>query len=135
MRMRKRLPNPLVRQAVALQGFEEARHADLLRRDDQALTGLLPKSVPSMRPLSTDLRRAFADFGYGECVDSFLVLAFSRSPAGLASCPSRCSRFRYANPRGDPAQSFFFINWMAWQQASRGVPRRLAARRDCRPVL
>jgi len=44
---------------------------------------------PLDEPTGADLRRAFADFGYGECLDSFLGLVCSRSRVGQSSCRSR----------------------------------------------
>ena len=59
-----------MREAVVLQGFEEARHANLLRLMVRRY-GLATEERP-LEELGLDLYRAFADFGYGECLDAFL---------------------------------------------------------------
>src|SRR5260370_31414508 len=65
------IADPLVRDAVALQGFEEARHAELLREMIRP-NRIPPQDRPLEDPLSPDLHRAFTAFGYGECLDSFV---------------------------------------------------------------
>ena len=65
------IADPLVHEAVSLQGFEEARHAELLRVMIHRY-GIAADEPPFDEPISSNLRRAFADFGCGECVDSFL---------------------------------------------------------------
>ena len=62
--------DPLVREAVALQGVEESRHAQLIRvmidRYGLEATEQLLEKFPA------DLETAFIDFGFGECLDAFL---------------------------------------------------------------
>ena len=61
--------DPLLSEAISLQGYEEQRHADLLR----LLTKKYKIAVPdfsSTRP--DDPSWAFMRIGYGECFDSFL---------------------------------------------------------------
>src|SRR5260370_37666629 len=65
------IADPLVRDAVALQGFEEARHAELLRERIRRYR-IPAERRPPEHPTSPDLHRAFTAFGYGECLDSFV---------------------------------------------------------------
>ena len=64
------ITDPLVREAVTLQGFEEARHAELLRLMIQRYSVAAEERLPD--PPTGNLLHAFADFGYGECLDAFL---------------------------------------------------------------
>jgi hypothetical protein len=63
--------DPLLREAIALQGSEELRHAallfTLLARYDVRTSERPPAQLP------VDLERAFIDIGYGECIDSFFA--------------------------------------------------------------
>jgi hypothetical protein len=114
------IADPLVRQAVALQGFEEARHADLLREMIRRYR-IAAEERPLDEPLSTDLRRAFADFGYGECLDSFLGFGVFKIARRSGFLPEPLFEIFDMLIREETRHIVFFINWMAWQQASRGV--------------
>jgi hypothetical protein len=86
------IADPLVREAVTLQGFEEARHAELLRVMIQRYR-IAADEPPLDEPNGSDPRRAFADFGYEASASiPFSDLVCSRSPADPAFCLSRCSR-------------------------------------------
>jgi hypothetical protein len=62
--------DPLVREAVALQGVEEARHAKLIRvMIDRYGLEATEQPIETFPP---NLETAFIDFGFGECMDSFL---------------------------------------------------------------
>ena len=62
--------DPLVREAVALQGAEESRHAKLIRVMIDRY-GLEATEQP-LEAFPADLETAFIDFGFGECLDAFL---------------------------------------------------------------
>jgi hypothetical protein len=53
------IADPLVREAVALQGFEEARHAELLRIMIRRYQ-IAAEERPLEEPISSNLRRAFS---------------------------------------------------------------------------
>ena len=82
------ITDPLVREAVMLQGFEEARHANLLqlmiRRYGRRRRGARRWNSPE-----ADLYRAFADFGYGECLDAFLGFGVFNIARRSAFLPER----------------------------------------------
>jgi hypothetical protein len=63
------ITDPVVRDAVALQGLEEERHANLIRvvidRYGLEATEQPPEKFPD------NLELAFIAFGFGECLDSF----------------------------------------------------------------
>ena len=62
--------DPVVRETVALQGMEETRHAQLIRvMIDRYGIDATEQPVEAFPP---DLETAVIDFGYGECMDSFL---------------------------------------------------------------
>ena len=113
------IADPLVRQAVALQGFEEARHANLLREMIRRYR-IAAEERPLDEPLSPDLRRAFADFGYGECLDSFLGFGVFKIARRSGFLPERLFEIFDMLMREETRHIVFFINWMAWEQASRG---------------
>ena len=110
--------DPVVREAVALQGFEEARHADFLRLMIRRY-GIAAEERPP-EPPGPDPYRAFVDFGYGECLDSFLgfgVFVIARRAGFL---PDAMFALFDTLLREETRHIVFFINWMAWHQARSG---------------
>jgi hypothetical protein len=110
------LSDPLIRQAMSLQGFEESRHArllqELLRRYD----------IPVTQPPEDNVdfsERAIYDFAYEECIDSF----FGFGIFGLARevklfVPELTEIFDYVLQE-EARHITFFINWIAYQRAER----------------
>ena len=113
------IADPLVHEAVALQGFEEARHAELLRQM-VGRYGIVADERPLDEPLGPDLHRAFADFGYGECLDSFLGFGVFKIARRSAFLPEPLFEIFDMLMREETRHIVFFINWMAWHQATRG---------------
>ncbi len=112
------IADPVVREAVALQGFEEARHADFLRLMIRRY-GIGADERP-LDPPSPDPYRAFVDFGYGECLDSFFgfgVFVIARRAGFL---PDAMLALFDTLLREETRHIVLFINWMARHQASRG---------------
>jgi hypothetical protein len=113
------IADPMVREAVALQGFEEARHAELLREMVRRYR-IAADERPLEKPLSSDLRRAFADFGYGECLDSFLGFGVFKIARRSGFLPEPLFEIFDMLMREETRHIVFFINWKAWQQATSG---------------
>ncbi len=111
------ITDPVLKEAVALQGFEEARHADLIRVMIKRY-GIDAKEMP-LDPLPADIETAFKDFGYGECVDSFLgfgVFKIAREAGFLPESVFQIfDRLMYEETR----HIVFFVNWMAYRQAQK----------------
>ncbi|MGH7046714.1 MAG: hypothetical protein ACREE2_10060 [Stellaceae bacterium] len=112
------ITDPLVRQAVLLQGFEESRHASLLRLMISRY-GIAAEESP-LDPLGADPYRAFADFGYGECLDAFLGFGVFEIARRAAFLPDPMFAIFDLLMHEENRHIVFFINWMAWDQARRG---------------
>ncbi len=108
------IQDPTLKAAVALQGFEEARHAELIRVMIQRYN--IDAYETALDPLPADIETAFKDFGYGECVDSFLgfgVFKIARQSGFLPESMFEIfDRLMYEETR----HIVFFINWMAYRQ-------------------
>ena len=113
------IADPLVREAVTLQGFEEARHADLLRVMIQRYR--ITAEEHPLEPISPDLHRAFADFGYGECLDAFLGFGVFKIARRAGFLPEAMFEIFETLIHEETRHIVFFINWMAWQQVARGL--------------
>jgi hypothetical protein len=112
------ITDPLVREAVDLEGVEEERHAQLLgvmvRR-----YGLEAEERP-LEAIGPDLYTAFADFGYGECIDSFLGFGVFKIARQSAFLPEELFAIFDTLMLEETRHIVFFVNWMAWQEAARG---------------
>ncbi|HWB48601.1 MAG TPA: hypothetical protein VG651_05790 [Stellaceae bacterium] len=117
------ITDPLVREAVDLQGVEEERHAQLLgvmiRRYG------LPAEERPLEAIGPDLHTAFADFGYGECIDSFLGFGVFKIARQSAFLPDELFRIFDTLMLEETRHIVFFVNWMAWQETMRGRGARL----------
>jgi hypothetical protein len=110
--------DPLVRRAVLLQGFEEARHARLLRLMIGRY-GIAAGEGP-LDAVSGDLYRAFADFGYGECLDAFLGFGVFQIARRSGYLPDPMFAIFETLLHEENRHIVFFVNWMAWEQVRRG---------------
>jgi len=106
--------DPQLKEAVALQGFEEARHAELIRVMIKRYD--IDAQETPIDPLPADIETAFKDFGYGECVDSFLGFGVFKIAQQAGFLPPSMfqifERLMYEETR----HIVFFVNWMAYRQ-------------------
>jgi len=112
------ITDPLVREAVDLEGVEEERHAQLLAVMVRRY-GLEAEERP-LEAIGPDLRTAFADFGYGECIDSFLGFGVFKIARQSAFLPEELFAIFDTLMIEETRHIVFFVNWMAWQEAARG---------------
>jgi hypothetical protein len=112
------ITDPLVREAVDLQGVEEDRHAQLLRVMIRRYG--LPAVEQEIEPIGSDLRMAFTDFGYGECIDSFLGFGVFKIARQSEFLPEKLFEIFDTLMLEETRHIVFFVNWMAWQEAARG---------------
>lgn len=112
------IDDPLVREAVALQGFEEQRHAELLRVMIRRY-GIDAAEQP-LEPVGSDIVTAFADFGYGECLDSFLGFGVFKIARQSGFLPDAMFDIFETLMYEETRHIVFFVNWMAWREVMRG---------------
>ena len=114
--------DPLLKQAIELDGFEEGRHKEVLANLVQAYgIGLAPE--PEYRR-PRDPEWAFMVTGFSECIDS--VFAF-----GLFALAKRSGFFPPAlvdtfEPvmQEEGRHILFFVNWVAWHRRNLPLWRR-----------
>jgi hypothetical protein len=110
------IADPAVRQAVELQGFEEARHGRLI----QTMVDRYGLSAVAQPPQLEPTESAFIHFGYCECLDSFLGFGGYRLAQELEFMPqsliSLFSRVLWEEAR----HIVFFVNWIAYERVQRG---------------
>jgi hypothetical protein len=113
----KKEPDDLVRQAIELQAYEEDRHGRILQCmiDRYGLT--VTPHPPQLRPT----RKAFVEFGYNECADSFAGFGIFRLAREARILPESLTSL-FARVLNEEARHIvFFVNWVAWDRYRRGL--------------
>ncbi len=110
--------DPLLQEAIALQAMEEDRHGRLIgflinHYDIQ----ISPLSEPV---LPNNIKTAFIDFGFGECLDSFLAFGMFDIARQANYFPE--ALFDIFNPILDEEARhiMFFVNWVTYLQINQG---------------
>jgi hypothetical protein len=114
--------DPLIREALGLQAFEEERHAALVNHMI-SLYGLPAEEVHT--EVSPDPLSEFVDFGFEECLDSFGAFGLFQLVREARIVPDPLFDVFDNVMREESHHIVFFINWYAHRQASRGLPSRL----------
>jgi hypothetical protein len=116
------IADPLLRQAIELDGFEEGRHKEVLANLVQAYGIRLAPEPEYRRP--SDPEWAFMVTGFSECIDS--VFAF-----GLFALAKRSGFFLPAlvdtfEPvmQEEGRHILFFVNWVVWHRRNLPLWRR-----------
>jgi len=125
--------DPLVRKAVELQAFEEARHARVIGGMCRAY-GIAAQIEPGYRD-PPDPEWAELRMGYGECFDSFFAFGLFALAAQSGFFPPALVRVFEPIIQEEARHIVFFINWMVWTRANRGWWRRQMFRVRCGRVL
>jgi hypothetical protein len=104
----------LLREAVALQGYEETRHAALLdtlirRYDIQVDPG--PE-----QPLPRNLEAAFMRTGYGECIDSFFAFGMFALARRVEFLPHTLLNVLEPIVQEEVRHILFLVNWVAYKR-------------------
>ena len=110
--------DPIVKEAVALQGVEETRHAKLIRVMIERY-GLNASEQP-MEKFPADLETAFIDFGFGECLDAFLGFGAFKTARESQFLPEAMFEIFDVLMFEETRHIVFFINYMAWREKRRG---------------
>ena len=108
------IDDPLLRQAIALNGFEEGRHKAVLAKMVASYGISIAEAPPHAKP--RDAEWAFLVTGFSECIDSFFAF-------GLFEAARRSGYFATALVDAfEPVMQeecrhiLFFVNWVAWHR-------------------
>jgi hypothetical protein len=110
-------PDPLVRQALELQGYEEDRHGRILKCMVDRYGLHVAPEVPEQQPT----RQAFVDFGYNECVDSFAGFGIFKLARDARFLPESLTSLYVRLLVEEARHIVFFVNWVSWDRYRAGL--------------
>ncbi|MBI3554241.1 MAG: ferritin-like domain-containing protein [Elusimicrobia bacterium] len=113
--------DPLLAKAISLQGYEESRHAELLRLLTQKY-GIPVPDFPATRPQDPDW--AFMRIGYGECFDSFFAFGLFALARDSGFFPPELVTLFEPVMQEEGRHIIFHVNWVAFNQAKLGYTKR-----------
>ncbi len=117
--------DPLVREAIALQGFEEDRHAALLDRLTRHFG--IPVARRTAPPAPADPTWPFICTEYGECFDAFFAFGLFAIARDSGFFPPALVTLFEPVMQEEARHVLFFVNWIGYRRAH--LPR------DQRPLL
>ena len=106
--------DPLLRRAIELNGFEEARHKTVLANLVQAYGIDLAPEPPY--PAPRDAEWAFMKTGYSECIDSFFAFGLFELARRSGYFPPELVATFEPVMQEEGRHITFFVNWAAWHR-------------------
>ena len=116
------IADPLLRQAVELNGFEERRHRYVLSNLVEAYGIKLAPEPAYPRP--RDPEWAFMVTGYSECIDSFFAFGLFETAKSSGYFPAELVDTFEPVVQEEGRHILFFVNWVAWYRRNMPVWRR-----------
>ena len=116
--------DPLMRQALALNAFEERRHKDVLGHM-MRFYGIAARGEVRAQP-PRDARWAFLRTGYGECFDSFFAFGLFALARQSGFFPPELVEVFEPVVQEEARHNLFFVNWVAYTHAKLALPGRPA---------
>jgi hypothetical protein len=108
--------DPLLREAITMNGEEEARHKIVLSKLVQAYGIELAPEPPYPPP--DDPLRAWMLTGYSECIDSFFAFGLFEAARRSGYFPGELVETFEPVIQEEARHILFFANWVAWYRRS-----------------
>jgi len=116
------LGDPLLREAITMDGDEEARHKRVLARLIAAY-GIEIAPEPHY-PAPRDSEWAWMRTGYSECIDSFFAFGLFRAAQQSGYFPEALVETFEPVIQEEARHILFFVNWAAWHRRNMPLWRR-----------
>jgi len=125
--------DPLLREALALNAFEERRHKEVLGHMIAHYGIILggENAAPRVRRPGW----AFLRTGYGECLDSFFAFGLFALAHQSGFFPPELVAVFEPVVQEEARHNLFFVNWVGYTSARRALPRRPAFVAQCGAAL
>jgi len=108
------VPDPLLRKAIELNGFEERRHRHVLANLVEAYGIKLAPEPVYEKP--KDPEWAFMVTGYSECIDSFFAFGLFKAAKDTGYFPPELVQTFDPVVNEEARHILFFVNWVAWHR-------------------
>jgi hypothetical protein len=118
----ERLSDPLLREAITMDGDEEARHKRVLAKLIAAY-GIEIAPEPHYPP-PRDSEWAWMRTGYSECIDSFFAFGLFRAAQQSGYFPEALVETFEPVIQEEARHILFFVNWVAWYRHNMPLWRR-----------
>jgi hypothetical protein len=115
--------DPLLREALALNAFEERRHREVLGHMVRSYGIAL--GAPPMPPQPLEPRWGFLRTGYGECFDSFFAFGLFALARRSGFFPEPLLGVFEPIVQEEARHNLFFTNWVAYMRARHGGLARI----------
>lgn len=117
------IADPLVREAITMDGAEEARHKEVLSKMVE-FYGIKLDPEPAYQP-PRDPEWAFLATGYAECLDSFFAFGLFEIARRSGFFPPELVETFEPVIQEECRHILFFVNWRAWHRRQLALPQRL----------
>jgi hypothetical protein len=121
--------DPLLKEAILMDGGEEARHKDVLSKM-VASYGIVLDPEPNYPP-PDDPEWAFMTTGYAECIDSFFAFGLFEVARRSGFFPEALVETFEPVIQEEARHILFFVNWLAWHRRQLAWPARLRFNLRC----
>lgn len=118
----ERVADPLLKQAIELNGFEEGRHKEVLSNLVQAYGIALAPEPDYVRP--RDPEWAFMVTGFSECIDSFFAFGLFDIAKRSGYFPPELVDTFEPVIQEEGRHILFFVNWVTWHRRNLAWWRR-----------
>jgi hypothetical protein len=119
----ERVADPLLKEAILMDGGEEARHKEVLSKM-VAFYGITLDPEPPY-PAPHDAEWAFMTTGYAECIDSFFAFGLFDVARRSGFFPEELVETFEPVIQEEARHILFFVNWLAWHRRQLSWPARL----------
>jgi hypothetical protein len=127
------ITDPLIKEALSLNAFEEGRHK-LVLRNMLNFYGI-PLKIEKPYGAPRDAEWKFICTGYGECFDSFFAFGLFKMAKDSGYFPPELVEVFEPVVNEEARHITFFVNWVAYTAASKPLLSRLWFRGKCLAAL